>query len=99
MSSKQPVGVIGAMDSELSSLVAALKGREDRTLHGLVFYTGTLEDSPVVLVKCGVGKVNAARTAQVRLRPQGFDQHGDRRRGSPRAVRRGRCGGRRLGAA
>ena len=65
MSSKQPVGVIGAMDSELSSLVAALKGREDRTLHGLVFYTGTLEDSPVVLVKCGVGKVNAARTAQV----------------------------------
>lgn len=65
MSSKQPVGVIGAMDSELSSLIAALKGREDRTLHGLVFYTGTLEDSPVVLVKCGVGKVNAARTAQV----------------------------------
>ena len=26
MSSKQPVGVIGAMDSELSSLIAALAG-------------------------------------------------------------------------
>ena len=67
MSSKQPVGVIGAMDSELSSLIAALKGREDRTLHGLVFYTGTLEDSPVVLVKCGVGKVNAAMSTQLLL--------------------------------
>ena len=65
MSSKQPVGVIGAMDSELASLIAALEGGEERKLHGLTFHTGTLEGRPVVLVKCGVGKVNAARTAQV----------------------------------
>ena len=37
MSNKRPGGVIGAMDSELSSLLSDLTGREDHALHGLVF--------------------------------------------------------------
>lgn len=65
MNKNQPVGVIGAMDSELASLIAALEQPEEKKLHGLVFHTGKLDGRGVVLVKCGVGKVNAARTAQV----------------------------------
>ena len=65
MSSKKPVGIIAAMDSELAGLVSALEHPRQQALWGLTFYTGLLSGRQVVLVKCGVGKVNAARTAQV----------------------------------
>ena len=65
MSSKKPVGIIAAMDSELAGLVSALEQPRQQALWGLTFYTGLLSGRQVVLVKCGVGKVNAARTAQI----------------------------------
>ena len=65
MNSKQPVGIIAAMDSELAGLVAALEQPRQHVLWGLTFYSGLLSGREAVLVKCGVGKVNAARTAQV----------------------------------
>ena len=65
MSSKKPVGIIAAMDSELAGLVSALEHPRQQALWGLTFYTGLLSGRQVVLVKCGVGKVNAARTAQI----------------------------------
>ena len=65
MNSKQPVGIIAAMDSELAGLVAALEQPRQHVLWGLTFYSGLLSGREAVLVKCGVGKVNAARTAQI----------------------------------
>ncbi len=58
-------GVIGAMESEVAQLRAALGKMETAEHSGLTFYSGTLGANRVVLVKCGIGKVNAARCTQV----------------------------------
>ena len=57
-------GVIGAMESEVAQLRAALGNAETEEHAGLTFYSGTLGENRVVLVKCGIGKVNAARCTQ-----------------------------------
>lgn len=59
------IGVIGAMDSELAALIAALTQPAQETVQGLVFHTGRLGTREVVLVRCGIGKVSAARCTQV----------------------------------
>lgn len=41
-------------------LVGALGNPQTRTVGGLSFHTGSLEGRPVVLLQCGIGKVNAA---------------------------------------
>lgn len=58
-------GVIGAMESEIAQLRERLSGRETKVLFGLTFHSGTLGSHRVVLVKSGIGKVNAARCAQI----------------------------------
>ena len=58
------VGIIGAMDSEVELLKSKVEGAHTRELAGLAFVEGTLEGVDVVVVKCGVGKVNAAMCAQ-----------------------------------
>ena len=65
MKRKTTFGVIGAMDSEVSKLHGTLRGCEMTEYAGLTFYSGTLGENAVVLVKSGVGKVNAARCAQI----------------------------------
>ena len=59
------LGIIGAMEVEVETLVAQLKNRQEQIHAGSTYYTGTLEGLEVVVVKCGVGKVNAALCAQV----------------------------------
>lgn len=59
------IGIIGAMDSELETLLAAMTEKKQETLYGLTFTTGTLDGCAVVLVKAGIGKVNAARCTQL----------------------------------
>ena len=65
MNRKIKFGVIGAMESEIAQLRDALSGAEKTDFSGLTFYKGTLGENEVVLVKSGVGKVNAARCAQI----------------------------------
>lgn len=48
------IGVIGAMDSELAALIAALAQPARETVQGLTFHTGLLSGRPVVLVRCGI---------------------------------------------
>ena len=48
------IGVIGAMDSELAALIAALTQPAQETVQGLVFRTGRLGAREVVLVRCGI---------------------------------------------
>ena len=65
MKSNASFGVIGAMESEVAQLRAALKDVETRSYSALTFYRGTLGAHRVTLVRCGVGKVNAARCTQI----------------------------------
>ncbi len=59
------LGIIGAMDIEVATLKEKMEQVSIATHAGMEFYEGTLENLPVVVVKCGVGKVNAAMCAQV----------------------------------
>lgn len=54
------VGIIGAMDEEVDLLRSKLKNREDTYLAGSEFYQGEIDSLQVVLLKSGIGKVNAA---------------------------------------
>ena len=58
-------GIIGAMDSEIALLISEMQNAEIRDMAGLRFYSGVLCGKDVVVVKCGVGKVNAACCAQL----------------------------------
>ena len=55
-----PIGIIGAMEAEVQGLVAKLEGPSCEEISGIKFYTGTIFGKPVVIAKCGVGKVFAA---------------------------------------
>lgn len=54
------IGIIGAMEEEVALLQSALRGAEETSSGGFTFIRGTLEGHEVVLLKCGIGKVNAA---------------------------------------
>ncbi len=59
------IGIIGAMELEVAALKQELTQPECREVAGMKFYDGTLADTPVVVVQCGVGKVNAAMCVQI----------------------------------
>lgn len=59
------IGIIGAMDLELDALKAQLNLSKEVTKAGMTFCEGTLNDTPVVIVKCGIGKVNAGMCVQI----------------------------------
>ena len=61
----EPIGIIGAMHCELSLLLASMEQHEQAEFYGLSFHTGLLCGRRVVLVKAGIGKVNAARCTQL----------------------------------
>ncbi|MBA4502279.1 5'-methylthioadenosine/S-adenosylhomocysteine nucleosidase [Marinobacterium marinum] len=58
---RQPrVALIGAMEQEVELLKNGLENLQTQTLSGFDFYTGTLNGVEIVLLKSGIGKVNAA---------------------------------------
>lgn len=59
------IGIIGAMDEEISQLVDKMTGAEAEEIAGMVFNRGKLEGRDAVVVRCGIGKVNAAMCAQL----------------------------------
>ncbi len=59
------LGIIGAMDVEIQTLKEQMENITETEKAGTVYYEGTLLGLPVVLVKCGIGKVNAAIGAQI----------------------------------
>lgn len=61
------IGIIGAMEAEVALLkkMAKQNGRiKEKVSGGLIFVEGKINGVPVVIVKSGVGKVNAALCAQ-----------------------------------
>lgn len=59
------LGIIGAMDVEVAMLKEKMQGLCQREHAVGTFYEGTLEGLEVVVVQCGIGKVNAALCVQI----------------------------------
>ena len=58
------LGIIGAMQVEVETLVEKLENPVFRSVAGSTYYEGKLVGLDVVVVQCGVGKANAAMCAQ-----------------------------------
>ncbi len=59
------IGIIGAMDEEISSLKSKIDVVSVKNIVGVDFYMGKMHGKNVVAVRSGIGKVNAAICAQV----------------------------------
>lgn len=59
------VGILFAMKEELDALKSFLKEEKEYKIFDLLFYEGKINNVSCVLVECGIGKVNAARTTQI----------------------------------
>lgn len=61
------IGIIGAMDQEISHLVKKMDVQSTVILGGRRFYIGNLNSRDVVITKAGIGKTNASVTATLLL--------------------------------
>lgn len=59
------IGIIGAMELEVETLKSKMKNSNIIKKAGMEFFEGTLSGAQVVIVRCGVGKVNAALCVQI----------------------------------
>lgn len=59
------IGIIGAMELEVESLIAKMKVDNIVEKASMKFYAGSLNDTEAVIVKSGVCKVNAAICVQI----------------------------------
>ena len=59
------LGIIGAMDVEVKKLREMMEDPETQTVAGMTFYQGTIKGKAVVVVRSGIGKVNAGLCSQI----------------------------------
>lgn len=59
------IGIIGAMDLEVEELKAKMSVANIVKKAKMDFYEGTLNGAEVVIVRCGIGKINAALCVQI----------------------------------
>ena len=59
------IGIIVAADEELIEIKNIMSSYEEKDIYELNFVKGKINGKKVIVVKCGIGKVNAARTTQV----------------------------------
>ena len=59
------LGIIGAMDQEVARIKDCLEDVSVERRAGMDFYSGKLKGKPVVVVRSGIGKVNAAMCTQI----------------------------------
>jgi len=59
------IGIIAAMNEEVQEIEKLMSNISVNEIYELKFIQGKINEKDVVLVKCGVGKVNAARTTQI----------------------------------
>ena len=58
-------GIIAAMEEEMQEIEKLMQEKEEQKIYELNFIKGKINNTYVVLVEAGVGKVNAARTTQI----------------------------------
>jgi len=59
------IGIIGAMDEEVHIIKNQMQEVEIKRIASMEFYEGKLQGKAVVVVRCGIGKVNAAVCTQI----------------------------------
>ncbi len=59
------IGIIGAMEEEVAALKVKMDIEDQRVIAGMEFCKGICEGQPVVVVRSGIGKVNAAVCTQI----------------------------------
>lgn len=59
------LGIIGAMTQEVETLLERMENTTTQCKAGSTFHAGTLSELDVVVVQCGIGKVNAALCTQI----------------------------------
>lgn len=62
---KDMIGIIGAMDEEVNELKAGMEEVKVTTKASMEFYEGTIAGKKVVVVRSGIGKVNAGICTQI----------------------------------
>ncbi|WP_020003385.1 5'-methylthioadenosine/adenosylhomocysteine nucleosidase [Brachyspira innocens] len=60
MSEVKRIAIIGAMDSEITNFKGMIEDIEEIEIANIIYYKGVLCGKNVVLLKSGIGKVNAA---------------------------------------
>jgi len=63
--SKEYIGIIAAENEEMVAIKEKMINIEEETIYNLTFYKGNISHAKYILVKSGVGKVNATRTTQI----------------------------------
>lgn len=61
------IGIIGAMSSEVDGLKQIMTDAEIKKISSVEFYSGKINGTEAVVAQAGVGKVNAAVTAQTMI--------------------------------
>ncbi|MBU3840605.1 MAG: 5'-methylthioadenosine/adenosylhomocysteine nucleosidase [Candidatus Ruminococcus intestinipullorum] len=59
------LGIIGAMEEEVQELKRSMQVQEEREIASMRFYKGNLFGKEAVVVRSGIGKVNAAICTQI----------------------------------
>ena len=67
------IGIIGAMDEEVEQIVAAMVVEKEESKASMTFKSGKLSGKNVVVVRSGIGKVNAAACTQILIDDFGAD--------------------------
>ena len=68
------IGIIGAMDDEVDHLKESMDIERKETVAGMEFCIGTMDGHDVVVVRCGMGKVNAGICANTLINQFGVDR-------------------------
>ncbi|MFN3999911.1 5'-methylthioadenosine/adenosylhomocysteine nucleosidase [Algoriphagus sp.] len=61
----QRIAIMGALDQEIAILLDSMKSSKKVNKGGIDFYTGKLKGKKVVILKAGVGKVNASYSTAI----------------------------------
>ena len=67
-------GIIAAMDEEVEVVSKLMDSKKVEKKYELEFIEGNINNSNIVLVKCGIGKVNAARCTQILINNYHVDE-------------------------
>lgn len=67
------IGIIGAMEEEISNLKSHMQVEEVQTIAGMSFFKGAVKGTELVLVRSGIGKVNAGICTQILASVYGVD--------------------------
>lgn len=68
------IGIIGAMDEEITIIASEMIDLKEYDINNIKFYKGKIYDIDIVLVKSGIGMVNASITTTLLFKEFGVDK-------------------------